>query len=114
MSTRIPLYQSNSRTILLRLRKRGSAGYADVSEADTIMLEYETEDGVLLDSIECLSDVPGADWVNGLVVADVSAVCAQATGTYKWGLTLVIGGETITWTDGDFELATRPGSPIPQ
>lgn len=109
---RIVLYQGNLIYFPLLVKRFGSKTPEDLSIASAILLEWEDENGAEQVTVNVLSTLPGADWANGIVVLAFSPADFTATiGEYTFSLTVVIGGQTITYCTGTVEVHERPGFP---
>ncbi len=113
---RFETFEGNKRNLLFRLRKRGFAGFFNLSPATEVRLETErltTTAKTVLAPIICPPNHPKADFGKGLVVAIItgSDVTAQIA-SYLFSLTADIDLETITMATGRIEVRDRPGFPV--
>lgn len=109
---RITTYTGNTLYFPVRVREHGVKGYADLSAAAQIQVEWENSAGVHQSLIVVSAALPGADWANGLVMLPISPSNFTAVeGTYTFSLTVLIGGQEITTESGVVEVLERPGHP---
>lgn len=108
----IETYEGNLLYYPVLIRRYGAKTAENLAAASAILIEWENDAGVEQQVINVLSNLPGADWANGLVMLPILPTnFTAAVGRYTFSLTIQIGGQTITYKDGVVEVRERPGWP---
>lgn len=110
----LQLFVNNRRTLLFRLRRKGSQAFVNLSPSQQVRLECKRiGDPAPLYPVIADRLNPEADWPNGLVafVVDSSGITARP-GTYEAIITVEGNGSEVSYPVGVIDVAERP-LPIP-
>lgn len=109
---RIVTYQGNLQYIPITIRDYNTRTPRNLSSVTSITLEWEDELGVEQVAINVLSSFPGADWPNGIVALPLRpGEITDELQTVTASLTVLDGGQTITYGVLTIEVKERPGYP---
>ena len=110
---RIRLTEKDARRILFSIRSSGSTSTEDLSDATSILFEWENSAGVAQTPLSLSSTTPGADWATGQVVVDLGVNDVTANiGSLRFAITVVTVSQTRTVKTGVIEVSDRAGDTL--
>jgi hypothetical protein len=105
---RIRVSEKDTRRISFTVRDGGSTIVSDLSNASSILLEWENALGVPQTPIALSATTLGASWSAGLVIADITPSNITAlVGANRFALTVVDATTTRTVQTGIIEVSDR-------